>query len=408
MRLEIGDWRLVFGLRSPIHIFPPPPTIPDTTGAQPNTYRQWARSRRRHVLAIRPGMPRQKCYTILTGAGARHAARGAMKEWKGRRWIAGITLFLGGLATGLLFRSPLLARSHEIERGRIGVAVWTSPYLEPPGERDIDRSLIRARVDIERYLGNLAVLDPTAEVSVYARDLFSGSWIGIDEERPFQPASLMKIAVLFYSLARMDADATLRARALVYPGPDAMTSPDNMYERPESERMVPGTAYRFEELLERMVLYSDNHAKDLLMTDVDPADVEQFMQVIGVPKRIEGDRAVMDPRSYALYFRILYNSSVFSRLSSEYALELLRQATWEKGMRSSLPPQIPIASKFGLYFDPADRDSGLQLHECGIVYAPDGPYVLCIMTRSLRRSPDEMAAVLADISRLVWEARRQG
>jgi beta-lactamase class A len=328
-----------------------------------------------------------------------------MNWWKGRRWIAGIALFLVGTAVGFVLRSPLLARGREIEQGRIGVTAWTSPYLEPAGERDADPTLARARVRIERYLDDLKTSDPTIHVSVYARDLFSGSWIGIDEDRPFQPASLMKVFVLFHSLARLDADPMLRGRSFVYAGPDAMPSPDNMYERPISERMVPGTAYRFDELLERMMLYSDNHAKDLLMTDVNPADVEQFMQVVGVPKRVEDGRAAMDPQSYSLLFRILYNSSVFSRLSSEYALDLLSRATYEKGMRSSLPPGIPVASKFGLYFDPNDPESGLQLHECGIVYAPYGSYVLCIMTQSLQRSPQQMAEVLAEVSRLVFEAR---
>ncbi len=169
--------------------------------------------------------------------------------------------------------------------------------------------------------------------------------------------------------------------------------------------MVPGTAYRFDELLERMVLYSDNHAKDLLMTDVDPADVDQFMQVVGVPKRVEDGRAVMDPQSYALLFRILYNSSVFSRPSSEYALDLLRRAAYQEGMRQPIPTEVAIASKFGLYFDPDDPERGLQLHECGIVYAHEAPYVLCVMTRSFRQSPKEMALVLGEVSRLVFEAR---
>jgi beta-lactamase class A len=293
----------------------------------------------------------------------------------------------------------------EVERERVGVAGLTSPFVECVGERDLDPTLTRARRLLVAYLQSLKASDPSLSVSVYARDLLDGPWMGIDEDAPYEPASLMKIWVLFHALARMEADPQLAGRTQVYPGPESMTSADNLEGRPESERMVPGKAYRFDELLERMVVYSDNHAKDLVLTGVEPGDVEAFMAAVGIPVRVVDGEAVMDARTYARHFRVLYNSSVFSRPTSEYALDLLSRAHFPDGLRASVPPGVTVASKFGMHRAAAGAQAGAQTHECGIIYHPERPFVLCVMTRSRGRSVTELAAVVREVGRIIYGER---
>jgi len=49
-----------------------------------------------------------------------------------------------------------------------------------------------------------------------------------------------------------------------------------------------------------------------------------------------------------------------------------------------------------------NNDQGLkQLHDCGIIYHPSKPYILCIMTKG--EEIEELASVIADISRLVFK-----
>lgn len=318
-----------------------------------------------------------------------------------RFWKAGV-LFIAGLGLGMFLASDWLRASPEIERERIGVSGLTSPFLECAGERDADESLVHAGGHIEQYIHDLQASDATLHVSVYARELLDGHWIGIDEHRPMMPASLLKLWVLFHALARMESDPGLAAQTAVYPGPDAMPSPDNLFDRPPSERMTPGTAYRFDELVERMIVYSDNHAKDLLLRGVEPDEVEDFMSSVGLPKQVDHGRAVMDAHSIGALFRVLYDSSVFSRHTSEFALGLLLRGRYADGLRASLPPGIPVASKFGMYRDPAHPAAGSQMHECGIVYATN-PYVLCVMTQSQRQSTPELSRIVREISRFVFE-----
>lgn len=321
----------------------------------------------------------------------------------GVTWIVGGLLVLSGAALGQLLPDPGgPGSSGEAERGVLPGSRLTSPFIEASGLRDGDTGLVRIRDELRDRLTELRRSDPTLAVSIYLRDLDDGPWIGIDETVPYMPASLMKVAVLFHALERMGHDPELASRMMVYPGPEAMPSPDNLVTSPDSVRMVPGRAYRFDELLERMIVHSDNHAKDLVLQGVEPGAVEIMMNALGIPPRVEDGVAVMDARRYAAFFRILYHSAVFSREHSELALDLLARSSYRGGMRASLPTGIPVASKFGFGGGPFDPEVGTQVHECGIVYAPGDPYVLCVMTRSLFRSIPELAAIVADVSARVF------
>lgn len=290
----------------------------------------------------------------------------------------------------------------EPEQGRIEGVLLTSPFIEAAGARDGSPHLVEFRRDIELYITELRARDPSLRVSLYVRDLEGGAWTGVGEDDRYVPASLMKVAVLFHALSRIEADPSLARLPLRYPGPDSMPSPDNLAGAPPSIHMVPGESYEFAEVLERMVRHSDNHAKDLLTAGIDSEAIDGLMKRVGVPAIFEDGEAVMTPRAYAALFRLLYRSSVFSRGTSEFALDLLREADFDRGLRAGLPAGVPIASKYGIHFDPRRLNTGQQLHECGIVYPPERPFVICVMTRSLLKPPSQLAEIIAEISRRAY------
>lgn len=322
--------------------------------------------------------------------------------------LAGATLAAAAVGAGALgwfpaADPPATTPEPGIEQGRIGGTRLTRPFIEDPGVRDADPRLARFGTRVRALVDEGRRADPTLGVSVYLRLLEGGAWTGIDEDAPYVPASLMKVAVLFHVLSRLEADPSLAQRRIVYPGPAAMPSPDNLSGSAAPRHMTPGEGYTVEDLLERMVAHSDNHAKDLLLQGVDPAEVDTLMALVGVPALVDEDgRSVMTARAYAALFRLLYHSSVFSRATSEYALELLRRADFLEGLRAGLPADAVVASKYGVHFDTGDVESGQQLHECGIVYAPEGPFTLCVMTRSMLQPQGALAALVAQVAREAW------
>jgi hypothetical protein len=183
-----------------------------------------------------------------------------------------------------------------------------------------------------------------------------------------------------------------------------MPSEDNMVEAPPEFRMVTGQAYSVEDLLFRMIAWSDNHARDLLTNGVTEGEILGIMASMNAEEIPVGGHRYVTPRGYSTYFRALYNATVLSRSYSEFALGLLSEGYNFDGMRKYFPTETVVASKFGIRsrFTPENTMDG-QFHECGIVYHPRGPFLLCVMTKSELESGEELADVVADLSRIVWE-----
>jgi beta-lactamase class A len=288
------------------------------------------------------------------------------------------------------------------ERGSLEINRLTSPWLECAGQLNADFKLGEARGEAEAFITDRQLRDPTLRISVYARDLNNGPWIGIDERELFAPASLSKVPVMLFVLAEAEKDPTLLNRRLVYPGPDGMEGSDNMENAPEEWRMVPGQAYDYQDLLFRMIALSDNHARDLLRQGIPERDLLGLMATIHAEEVQVGDRRLISPKSFNTFFRVLYNSTLLSRSMSEYALAILAQSYFMDGLRKYIPEDIPIASKFGFHTGFTDGAPDTQFHECGIVYQPGSPFTLCVMTRSAQSTPDELVEMVAQLSHIIW------
>jgi beta-lactamase class A len=112
-------------------------------------------------------------------------------------------------------------------------------------------------------------------------------------------------------------------------------------------------------------------------------------------------------QSYSLFLRVLYNATYLDRDYSEMLLQLLSQSDFSKGIEAGVPDGIRIAQKFGDARIPnaQGQQIGVELQNCGIVYYPDHPYVLCVMTKGTTISVLE--STISDISQIVDQAMEQ-
>jgi beta-lactamase class A len=110
----------------------------------------------------------------------------------------------------------------------------------------------------------------------------------------------------------------------------------------------------------------------------------------------------MSVKSYAYFFRVLYNASYLDREYSKKALELLGHTNFNHGLTAPLPNDLTVAHKFGERTITASTGSMTQeLHDCGIIYFPRRPYLLCIMTKGT--NPDVLANQIEKISKTVYD-----
>jgi hypothetical protein len=50
---------------------------------------------------------------------------------------------------------------------------------------------------------------------------------------------------------------------------------------------------------------------------------------------------------------------------------------------------------------PTDEPTARELHDCGIIYYPNNPYFLCVMTRG--KDFPTLEGVIKDISKIAWD-----
>lgn len=82
---------------------------------------------------------------------------------------------------------------------------------------------------------------------------------------------------------------------------------------------------------------------------------------------------------------------------SERALNLLSRVEFNEGISKGLPSNTIFAHKFG----ERELANGVsQLHDCGIVYYPGHPYVICVMTRG--SDFKTLSDTIAEISRITF------
>jgi len=109
----------------------------------------------------------------------------------------------------------------------------------------------------------------------------------------------------------------------------------------------------------------------------------------------------MNVVDYAAFFEILYNATYLNKEMSEKALAILTKSTFNYGLVGGVPIGVEVAHKFG------ERifEEYKQLHDCGIIYKENNPYLLCIMTRGDMMEGDnfnDLAMVIKKISEQVY------
>lgn len=197
--------------------------------------------------------------------------------------------------------------------------------------------------------------------SIYVRGLKSGRWFEVAGEEVYTPASLIKGLIMMAYFKEAEEDQSVLNRPL-----------------------VGGTAA---ELIQKMIIHSDNQAMGALVDGFTPQtlqalkDIYTDLNIPEPPATEEGRLDFMSVRNYTLIFRVLFGSTYLTRSMSERALELLSQTDYTDGIVAGVKEGTLVAHKFGVREVSAGATSSAELHDCGIVYYPNHPYLLCVMTR---------------------------
>jgi len=312
-----------------------------------------------------------------------------------------LLLLAGGIA-GYVIRGLLDARGsagQHLEK-REGGFDFINPLLECDTAEDIwkNRELQPFKKTVEEFLGKKMDKSWADTVTVYFRELNDGLWFSIGDAEHFTVASLRKVPMMIALLKQAEHSPGFLEKKVIFPGKRDYTLAQNI--RPSSV-LQPGQSYAVGELISRMIAYSDNNAFTLLAGIVDERELEKVYQALNVrpPGKEHGEEDFQSVFTYASFFRVLYNATYLNRDMSEKALEALTKTDFQSGLVKGLPPSVAAAHKFGEHSDTATQNK--QLHDCGIVYYPKHPYLLCVMSKG--KDFDHLDDAIAAISQVVYE-----
>ena len=324
-----------------------------------------------------------------------------MLDLKQGKYLLGIAIFLVGLLSGFLlsFWSNGSIEKEDI----INTKQYTllNPALDD-SRRNFDfkssKYLYSLENDlkegVEKWKNDKFITD----ASIYYRDLINGPWMGINERAEFAPASLIKVPLLMAYYYRAEHDPTILDKKILVTGSYDYSQ---QIVKPEKE-LVIGKSYSVSELLDQMIIYSDNFAYNILNENIDVEDIYLVYDNIGIDMREFNEENpsgnIIKVNEYSSLFRTLYNASFLNKEYSQKVLDILSQTRYGEGLNFFLPKDLVVAHKFGERNNLDNNEQ--QLHDCGIIYSSN-PYILCVMTKGFDR--EKMSLFIAQTSQLIYQ-----
>lgn len=238
-------------------------------------------------------------------------------------------------------------------------------------------------------------------ISVYIRNLIDNSWAGVNEDQQYHPGSMLKVLIMMAYYREAELDPTLLNKTLLYSSQTNQEANAVNFSAPSN--LTVGQSYGINKLLEDMIAESDNGAETLLLDNVDHKILNNAYDDLGIqnPDSATTDYTI-SPKQFSSFLRILYNSTYLTEQYSEQALTIMDQSTFKDGLEAGVPSNLQVSHKYGERVDNTDGNvQAVELHDCGIIYAPNHPYSICVMTKGLDEG--NLKAVIKGVSNLVYK-----
>ena len=251
------------------------------------------------------------------------------------------------------------------------------------------------RKDLREYLSTL-----TAPHSFYFEYLPTGTSIRDGDNNDFVGASLMKtpIVMSLYKAAELEK-VSLDKKVTVL---KSDISNDNLFGNVEGLKV--GQEITLKEAARRALVESDNTSASIVYREsIDLlAPKEQAINNLDIEIELKeaesgGEYVLISARSYSSILKCLYLACYLSNDSSQEILKSLSESKTEERIRAGVPKSIRVANKIGSFSDQTQSD-------CGIVYEPNRPYLICLM---VQKSAVNISEVFKKVSELAYDYVKQ-
>ncbi|MDR3570829.1 MAG: serine hydrolase [Candidatus Pacebacteria bacterium] len=323
---------------------------------------------------------------------------------------AGLGFVAGGIIVGLCVyvltpRAPEIQALRESNIASSTGYAFTDPLIGLASTNGVNSpQYFQLQNQVQDYINAQEQQGDLFSAAVKFSDIEAAQGFTINPGEQYDPASLTKVplTMAYYSLAQNDP-SILSQEITANFSQDLDAS-----EQVESPtQLTKGDTYTVEQLIGHMIRYSDNNAEQLLADHLAAIGqlsvLSQLFSSLGIPVNADNPDD-MTVQQYSLFLRVLFNSTYLDREYSEKLLALMSETDFSGGIDSGVPNNIIVSEKFGDAKIPnlQGQQVGAELQNCGIVYYPNHPYLLCIMTKG--NSVPNLERVIAAISKTVYSS----
>ncbi|MET0779789.1 MAG: serine hydrolase [Candidatus Saccharimonadales bacterium] len=286
---------------------------------------------------------------------------------------------------GWIVRDTSEAKQKSSQLALQGQFPYLSKRILSDNPNDILINFVPLRKDLTARFDALNV-----QKSFYFEYLPDGTSIRVGSDDQLVAASLIKVPLSMNlyraaELGRVNLDKTV-----------AITSSeiDNAYG--DLWQKGAGTKITLREAAQLALTESDNTAAHVIFDNVKGAlsADEESMARLDVDQNMEAGQAVINAKSYASVLKSLYFSSYLEKTDSQQLLSYLTKSTATNRLAKNLPASVPVAHKVGV------NNANWAESDCGIVYVPKRPYVICVM---VGLHEDQADKFIADVSKIVYD-----
>lgn len=263
---------------------------------------------------------------------------------------------------------------------------YLSKRLFSENKNDIIVNFAPLRTQINNYLKDVNI-----ESSTYIEYLPTGVSIRIGDNEQLVGASLMKVPVVMDLYKASEQQKINLDQEVLVEKTDLSSAFGELYKASD------GTKIKLKDAAMLTLTQSDNTALNIVLkhtqekTNLEDRSLN-FLDVEQTQSE-DGNRLYISARSYSSFFKCLYLSCYLNYYNSNYLLELMTKTPFNDLLVAGVnDSSIPISHKIGTFNQEVTSD-------CGIVYVPKRPYLICTMFKSDKESAKKY---IQDISRMTY------
>lgn len=239
----------------------------------------------------------------------------------------------------------------------------------------------------------------SGNVGYVIKDFSSGQTAAINDDEAFPSASLIKFPILCAAFQAVEE------HRFALSAPVSLLRKDRRGGSGILKFAPVGQVFTNRELLEAMIVHSDNTATELLVRQLGIEYLQDTFLKLGLrdtvitpqgfnltSRHVSGDN-MTSARDMAYLLEKIYKRELVSASASEEMLTILKHQKLRDRLPRYLPSGWEIAHKTGLLRK--------ACHDVGIVFSPKGDYMICVLT-SEQRTYKNAKQLIASIARITY------